>query len=189
MKCPKCGAQNPDEAIYCQNCGAPLEENAQQSQPGGFSAAPENGGVYGGLTADEAALIGVKQDFYADKFSKMRTTGNKCSWNWCAFLVFPCWAIYRKLYKESIIYLIAANAINMVLGDAYPGLVISLVAGLFGNWLYMRAISSHAVTAAGMPEMEKQAYIQKFGGVSTKNVWILIGVLVLISIVTSMVRM
>jgi hypothetical protein len=33
MFCPECGANNPDEAQFCQDCGAPLGEAASQAEP------------------------------------------------------------------------------------------------------------------------------------------------------------
>jgi hypothetical protein len=33
MFCPECGAANPDEAQFCQDCGAPLGEAASPAEP------------------------------------------------------------------------------------------------------------------------------------------------------------
>ncbi len=33
MFCPECGAENPDEAQFCEECGAPLDQAAPKVEP------------------------------------------------------------------------------------------------------------------------------------------------------------
>jgi hypothetical protein len=40
MYCPKCGAQNPDDATFCMKCGASLKGTSQSSSPQGGQAPP-----------------------------------------------------------------------------------------------------------------------------------------------------
>ena len=61
-----------------------------------------------GIPASEiAAFVGSKEkaDYYLPKVAKMAQTGKKISWNWMGFLVFPYWALYRRMIKPAIIYL------------------------------------------------------------------------------------
>ena len=106
------------------------------------------------------------------------------SWNWCGCFFFPYWAIYRKMYKESIGYVVLVNLLTLLLGSSLPTLVLWVLGGMFSNWLYMRSVDNHMVTSAGMPEMEKRAYFARFGGVSGKNVLFLyLGVMALSMVV------
>ncbi|MDY4783510.1 zinc ribbon domain-containing protein [Pygmaiobacter massiliensis] len=179
MKCTKCGTENPQGSQFCQQCGARLED--EFAAQNGAGASPS--GQAAGLSEDEVAFIGVKQDYYQYSFFKMRTTNNKVSWNWCAFFVFPYWAVYRKMYKEAVIYIVGTWGLRILLNSVYPGFVIELLAGLFGNWLYMRHVDTHTIAASGMPQLEKEAYFAKFGGVSSANVWILLAIMVGASII------
>lgn len=176
MKCTKCGTENSQGSQFCEQCGARLEE---EFAAGNGAGAPPSGQP-AGLSQDEIDFIGVKQDYYQYSFFKLRTANNKVSWNWCAFFVFPYWAIYRKMYKEAIIYIVGSWGLRILLNSVYPSLVVSILAGLFGNWLYMRHVDSCLISASDMPQLEKEAYFAKFGGVSPKSVWLLI-VIMLVS--------
>lgn len=171
MKCTKCGTENPQGSQFCQQCGARMQEEFA-AQNGAPNSPPT------GLSEDEIAFIGTKQEYYEYVFFKMRTTNNKVSWNWCAFFVFPYWAIYRKMYKEAIGYIVGTWGLRILFNSVYPGLVIELLVALFGNWLYMRHVDSHTIAASSMPQIEKDAYFAKFGGVSRRNVWILLAIMI-----------
>ncbi|MEG0804225.1 MAG: zinc ribbon domain-containing protein [Pygmaiobacter sp.] len=173
MFCPHCGFQNEQTNLYCENCGALLRHAEENTAP------PM--GEYCGLSEDEKNFIGKNVEYYAAKFANLRG-GGKVSWNWCAFLVFPHWAIYRKMYKESILYLAASWVLGVLLHGFYPSLILCVLGGLFGNWLYLRVISDAIIEAEGMPSLEKNAYYDKFGGVSSRNVWILIAITAAINV-------
>lgn len=212
MYCTQCGAPNPEGAAFCADCGAPLsaqnsaendaagtakaedKADAQSAGQAAQGAADENrqagpqaaqgANRAGGLSPEEIELIGPNAEYYAYKFSALRMGGGMISWNWCAALFFPYWAIYRKMYKEAIGFIVLSEALSWIMGGMYPGIVISILLGMFGNWFYLRSVSSHAVAVTAMPEGEKQAYIAKFGGVSSKNVWLLVLALVVLNWIT-----
>ena len=45
MFCPNCGSQNEDSANNCTNCGAPLNQETQQTQQTTVNNGPINNGV------------------------------------------------------------------------------------------------------------------------------------------------
>lgn len=211
MYCKKCGYPNAEGAAFCTECGAALEQPehakqedaayaAQTANQGAGAAESETthsgaeagdhagwGGYAGGLSPDEERLIGEKLEYYAPRFAQMRT-GAKISWNWCSFFVFPAWAIYRKMYKECIIYVVAEELLSLALGSIYPGLFISILLGMFGNYLYLRSVSAHAVEMTSMPQVQKDAYAVKFGGVKSTNVWLLLLALLVWSLLEGLLK-
>lgn len=199
MYCEKCGSPNTEGASFCSECGARLGEPSEKEAA--FAAAKakgaqENndtesssawGGYAGGLSPEEEQLIGEKLEYYAPRFVQMRAMGSKISWNWCGMFIFPYWAIYRKMYKECVIYIVAINLLSWATGGIFFSLPIYIGAGMFANWLYFRSVSAHAVNVVSMPQVQKEAYIKKFGGVSSTNVKILMAIVILWSIVTAII--
>ena len=90
------------------------------------------------------AFIGKKADYYIEKWSLMEKACSKISWNWGAFLLGLLWMLYRKMYFYSLIVLgiaIGQGIITELSGlgkffDLWLVLIISLLFGLFGNYLY-----------------------------------------------------
>lgn len=59
------------------------------------------------VTAEEAAqVVAVNTQYYLPKFKKMSHNGARVSWNWPAFLITPCWLLYRKNLLSGILTLI-----------------------------------------------------------------------------------
>lgn len=174
MYCQKCGTQNEEGTAFCTQCGAPLAgEGGPQAHTEGRSEGW--GGYAGGISPEEERLISEKVEYYAPRFSHLRTTGGQVSWNWCAFFVFPAWAIYRKMYKECVLYMVATELLSLALFETHLfDFVICVAVGMLGNWLYLRNVSGHAVAMASMPDLQREAYAAKFGGVSSKNVGLFI---------------
>lgn len=69
MKCPKCGAENPDNSKFCRGCGAVMEQAAEQqggmvfnqsqvNENQGASASAQNvsSGKFGGIGTRNIAL-------------------------------------------------------------------------------------------------------------------------------------
>ena len=49
------------------------------------------------VTAGEVAqTVGVNTAYYVPRFHRISRSGSKVSWNWFAFLITPCWLVYRK---------------------------------------------------------------------------------------------
>lgn len=124
---------------------------------------------------------------YLNKFGIIESTGNKISWNWCAFLFTSAWMIYRKMYKPAIFVIVIEYLLIPVIASLFPGtfslglvstsigsalsLAVSILLGLFGNYIYMKYIDE---LMDKEPLADSFNYQQKYGGVSWKLVIIFI---------------
>lgn len=84
-----------------------------------------------GIPASEiAAFVGTKEkaDYYLPRFAKMAQSGKKISWNWMSFLIFPYWALYRRMVKPAVIWMtvsliLAYAALTAMMFIAMPDLI------------------------------------------------------------------
>ncbi len=124
--CPKCENQNPDEANFCGQCGAP------------FPAA-EDASL---MTEDELwrAFIGPNSARYLEQFKKFTFTGTpryNLTWHWPAFLFIPfLWFLYRKMYLYAFVYAVGPAVSTFLTNDLMAGLVWSMMAGITANYVY-----------------------------------------------------
>ena len=122
--CPRCGAQNYKDALFCDKCGFPL--SADEARPGGFPfpgagapGQPPMGGMpfvafdpLGGVNptedfdgvpaSDVAKLVGPSTPYYLPVFDRIKKT-NKGKFSFSAFLFSGGWMLYRKQYKYGIL--------------------------------------------------------------------------------------
>lgn len=61
--------------------------------------------------ADIAATVRTNIPRFIGKFKKMESTNKKASWNWGAFFFGPYYLLFRKMYKQGILFL----CINLVI--------------------------------------------------------------------------
>lgn len=132
-----------------------------------------------------------KADVYEKKFRKLDE--GRLSWNWCAFLVTPCWLLYRKLYKWFFIYMGIGVVISGIFGalgsstanslveqssispieiiELIISIILCVVVGLFGDKIY-KAKLENLIHNGYTTEQD----ISKYGGTNTAAVLIYIGV-------------
>jgi thiol-disulfide isomerase/thioredoxin len=127
MICPKCQFEQ-EESEECVRCGIIVGKFYQRPQ------ALEAEAGSGGPEADLVAFIGDNAHKYIAKFKKFNQGGTDSfafTWHWPAFLVGPCWLIYRKLYNWA--------ALALVL-DWIPGVngLSKIAFALTGNYLYYK---------------------------------------------------
>ncbi|MEM1484201.1 RING finger protein [Oscillospiraceae bacterium PP1C4] len=122
LTCSSCGANNPQNSIFCQVCGALLGKQAtdstQGNYPQGYSPFGQNKNVgaakpnaytmaFGGLSPEEeidgvsardiALFIGANSHYYLPRFQQLsKRTG--ISFNWGALLFNFLYFFYRKMY-------------------------------------------------------------------------------------------
>ena len=196
MFCTKCGVKLSDDAAYCYNCGASVVKNAQNTtfEQAEYTAAndtvqaefigTEASGDF--IDDDVEALIGAeKRDYYINRFAEMKQKNKKSTWNWCAFLFGPAWMIYRKMYVYGGLYWLMSILVFDKLG--YFDFIISILAGVFGNWLYMICVEKLAVDAKALQEPQKSEFIKKNGGTSATALFVGMGVVFTLSFVGNLV--
>ncbi|MCX7760140.1 MAG: DUF2628 domain-containing protein [Hydrogenothermaceae bacterium] len=89
-------------------------------------------------------FVGKSSDYYIQKWEEIESGGNKISWNWSAFFFGLFWLGYRKMYPHAfglMIFSLILQYIQKIMNTdpvivALTNLSISIVLGMFGNYLY-----------------------------------------------------
>lgn len=192
--CQNCGASNDESSKFCAHCGSGLTipvSNVSQSQTAqvqnqSYNNSYQNNQNYNNQNYnnyynqsyanpmyhidqnDLAAFVGPDNTgYYMQKYNEMNMSNSKASWNWAAFLIAGPWMLYRKMYKNALIFFAIALVSNIV---PFLGSMISLAlvvcSGIFGNHLYFMHAESQINASHGMDEYQKQAYLRSKGGTS-----------------------
>ncbi|MCB4809921.1 DUF2628 domain-containing protein [Methylovorus menthalis] len=137
MYCPACGTSNDPSALFCLKCGNPLPPvNQVQPEPTEPS-----------LEEYYTAVIGPQNTaYYLNKFQKFDALGKtSAGWHWPAFFITFYWGLYRKMWRNALIYFLSpylvaiAVGILGIIGGNSP--VIPLIVGLvyvaylLGAWI------------------------------------------------------
>ena len=147
-RCIRCGAENPPEERYCEQCGTPLinmeaprpfnetkkpEQNtASQAakQIGGLEVQPvmlnQDSDIDGVTLGDLARYVGSNPIGFLPSFIKFAKTGRKLSMNLFAFLFTPVYFMYRKMTVWGIVF----GAMMALLG--VPSMIELLSSGDMG---------------------------------------------------------
>ncbi|HBV95477.1 MAG TPA: hypothetical protein DEF36_00285 [Desulfotomaculum sp.] len=164
MFCTKCGKRLPEQNNFCTQCGniirPPIEhsytERKSSEEPDIPQAqtASEAHELSNGITEEDfRRFIGNKADYYISKWKKANTSSPKVffpSWNWAAFLITCIWAAYRKMYAYAALFLVLTVILYLITDIALlplGALVINIVAGITGNYLYFLHCSSKISSA------------------------------------------
>lgn len=108
--CLFCGNSNPEQAVFCNQCGSPLV-NRKKSPSSDPNTAPRMSDYFDPLAgipaeakfeddvtaADLACFVKVNTPYYLAAFSRMKNNVNK--FNFSAALFSGGWFLYRKQYK------------------------------------------------------------------------------------------
>lgn len=123
--CPVCGTRNSENALHCNNCGAPLEQGSQQAFNPFFNAGEAGNPYLYGVTLDpESEIDGAKvkdiactvqsaSSRYIPKFKSMADKKKKVTFNWAAFFFSPYWFFFRKMWKTGLIFLGIVLAVTL----------------------------------------------------------------------------
>ena len=95
-----------------------VEEVNAQNQPKVFS---ENS-IDGVSPLDAAAVVGVNSERFIKRFSKKRKLG----WNWGAFFFGPYYFMYRKMYMESLIFLVIPMVASAIISKVFESAMLVL---------------------------------------------------------------
>ena len=175
--CSKCGASNEAGSAFCTKCGNSLAKTEVVDHI-------SNNESY---TQDELSLFLEKnQSYYLEKFNLIEKTGDKKAWTWCSFLIGGSWMLYRKMYVQAIIYIIA----NLILGCIpFIGWALSLALcvglGIFGNSLYLDHIKKTFTEIGCADSNMRSTLINKKGGTNLVLPILLAVIPVIIGIIAS----
>jgi hypothetical protein len=181
--CQKCDQQNPDEALFCGQCGEPFSDpsSASASDPAQEQAVTP--------VMDEAhqwlAFIGPNADRYLEQFKKFTggsitagATGPRfaLTWHWPAFLFDPfLWFLYRKMYLYALVYAVGPVLSAYFTGDFTVGIVWRVMAGFSANYIYYWHVRQQLAgirTQAGLDHETRERLLKDLGGIQPYVVWV-----------------
>lgn len=122
--CPRCGQTNQPGAVFCSQCGMPLNMNKVNMPFGGFGNPnmkredPDLDGVH---LSDYGNYIGSNQFYYLPKFLRFSKTKSKISANFTAFFLPQIYFLYRKMTGWGIFSLILTTLISV------PNIIFQLI--------------------------------------------------------------
>lgn len=138
-KCGFCGAVLAEDALFCDQCGNPV--NGDEHTPRGgrtMGGAPfvidPLGGVGQGEkiedipVTDMARFVAVNTPRYIPVFRRL-SKKKRVSWNWAAFLLPEGWLFYRKCYGPGVLFLML-SLIATILGSPYQTAVNEVLSTL-----------------------------------------------------------
>lgn len=113
MFCPKCGSANEDSAKFCSGCGNVMPQ-ADKYSP----SKQTDSHVLHSKNEFYKAIIGPKnQEYYLRQFARFDSNGKTdVSWHWPAFFVTFYWFLYRKMWRNAIIYFVLPYLLMIPLG-------------------------------------------------------------------------
>lgn len=154
VKCPRCGADNPPDGIFCSNCGLRLGGQEQQSgagnippyaqqRPSFFGSVPPYGDPYGGANPDLemdgvkvrdlSQFVGGNAAYFLTNFSRMKQSGRPISFNFSAFFFGWKYLLYRKMYGLSLLVFVVNTLLSLPAAIClYEDL--SVASGLLANY-------------------------------------------------------
>lgn len=138
--CSQCGAEIRSDAPFCSQCGA-RQNNAhykEYSPFNEFNIHNTAGQRYEGDTqtidgkrlSDVAAVIRTNIEKFIPKFLKNK----KVSWNWSAFIFGPYYLLFRKMYKQGIIFLALNLIVNFVANGLFADEAAAFVSFINENY-------------------------------------------------------
>jgi Tfp pilus assembly protein PilE len=118
MFCPACGVSHDESAKFCPGCGTALHQAAK--------SVPLHQPASDNLDAYYKAIIGPKrQSYYLEQFARFDSKGGAgISWHWPAFFATFYWFLYRKMWRNAIIYFFLPYIVMFAVG---------VLAGLSGH--------------------------------------------------------
>lgn len=191
MLCNQCNRQNPDEALFCHQCGTKLAEGKPAAEAASETATARP------IQDDETLwreFIGPNADHYLTLFRRFSSNGQPkfaLSWNWPAFLYISfLWFLYRKMYLHAFVYAVGPMISTYLTGDFSAGIVWSIMAGATANYLYYWHCREHIgdIKKAGRMDLSAQeATLKESGGVQPYVVWV--GVFFYIIFLATLIKM
>lgn len=192
--CTYCGKRNNNSDRFCPCCGNIMRGNLNNGMY--FRSNPYTQKYQGNYqynysyqTANYPELMLIIQSngpYYAEKFSKLKSGSSSVTWNWCSFLFSFYWAFYRKMYGIGWA-MIGIYFICLLFGTlgGLLSITMAMMAGFFGDTLYMNHIDNLIKKTQGMENGHRQVYLRYKGGVSVSDIF---GAFVAVSFVIYLAR-
>jgi hypothetical protein len=166
--CSACQQENPDEALFCQQCGTR------------FADPPAVRTVTAGSQEQQwRAFIGPNADRYVEQFRKFSASGAPrfaLTWHWPAFLFDPfLWFLYRKMYLYALVYAIGPVLSAYFTGDLAVGIVWRIVAGASANYIYFWHVKEQLAEIQRRVSAQTDAWersVADAGGVQPYVIWL-----------------
>lgn len=181
--CTQCQQGNPEEAIFCHQCGsrfgdepeaAPSPVVQEEELWRGFIG-PSKSIIFNfkNLVSFQNVFSWESADrYYMEQFRNFGERANPrfaLTWHWPAFLLDPFfWFLYRKMYLYAAVYLVGPAISVYLTGDIMVGFVWRIVAGASANYLYFWHVKDHLKRIrerAGLHRPIPEAVIRDTGGV------------------------
>lgn len=196
IECPSCGRACDPNWQRCHHCqywleDEPPEDSIQiglEDEPvasaglpnSAASEQPEDQRSAKRPRQDEIKhFVGPNASYYLKQFSGMgslRAPKFRLTWHWPALLVFPFWALYRKLWLWAGAYYAGSFLVVMLGGSSILMLLFTVAWPLVANYLYYRHVASklRAVDTSLEP-VQRQQILSRQGGVSKLAMWAGVG--------------
>lgn len=154
-----------------------------------------------GLTKAEVGLyVGAEfHDYYKKKWEYLDKKNKKISFNIASLLFLNLWLVYRKMYKWAY-GLVATTFIIQIITTFTPRTVDQMLNGLnIALWVSLVLTANYLFEKHAIQEVQKLkekypnrnqrvAYLRKHGGGSSKAVWTLIGVVLVLAPITTWIQ-
>ncbi|UQZ88557.1 hypothetical protein C4J81_04780 [Deltaproteobacteria bacterium Smac51] len=116
-----------------------------------------------------AACVGPAYNRYQKRFQLMNSKGFRPGLAWAALPYPPVWLLYRKMYHQILIYVLASTAMIIPLpfyDTVFALFVIHIIYCLSGHWLYWRSVKRRIQRALRhFPETgEARGFLKGSGG-------------------------
>jgi hypothetical protein len=146
------------------------------------------------LNRDMVTFVGKNVDYYVLKWAKRDAAGKvKATWNGAACFGGPIWLIYRKMYWQTVVYMLAGTILSIGFSLVNAGLgsvmnyVVPVALGFAGNSLYYeKVLKEVSVLRAQFPTADElDAHLKQRGGTNPTGAWIAAIVILVLVIVIS----
>ena len=129
--CPKCQAENPKDAVFCEQCGISLAEQQKKAsytppfindikgQAGQPNVSPFPDGAFDGdiegvSYKDMAVYMGPSSAYYVFNFKRLQKEGKKAKiFCWSAFFFDGIYYLYRKMWLEAVLILLVSSVLAL----------------------------------------------------------------------------
>lgn len=120
--------------MYCSQCGTILNVNASFCQSCGQAVGLAPTVAPSSADADQLTelswYVGRSAGYYIPKWEAMIQRGKNLTWNWPAFLVWPIWFCYRRLYAQLVGILVLQLVVSATLNVFTTSRGASILANL-----------------------------------------------------------